>query len=308
MQPATLLRPVVTSPSDARTRARGAPRTREEARSGAALVAAARARLDGADELVRLDTLARDLGVTPTRLLRLFRARVGVTPGEYQRALFVDRVRALVRQGKTVTEAGYEAGFGSSRALYEATVRATGRSPKALRNEGEGEVIRFAIAESALGLVALARSARGVVAVLFGPSRAALRATLRAELPGASLEEDERGLRPELEALGRELEGRGGADEAAALELDPRGTPHDARVWRALLAIPRGATKTYGELARELGSSPRAIGAACGRNRIAVLIPCHRVVASDGALRGYRFGLAKKQALLEREREATSKR
>jgi AraC family transcriptional regulator of adaptative response/methylated-DNA-[protein]-cysteine methyltransferase len=268
-----------------------------------ALVARARTRLDTASEPVQLRTLARELGVSSTHLLRGFRARVGVTPSEYQRALFVDRVRVGLRQGKSVTQAGYDAGFGSSRALYEATVRATGRSPRGLRSEGEGELVSFALTTSALGLVALARSARGVIAVLFGPSREALIETLRAELPRASLTEDEAGLAPELAALGRELEGRGGPTLPPELALDPRGTPYEARVWRALLAIPRGTTKTYGELARELGSSPRAVGRACGRNRIAVLIPCHRVVATSGALTGYRFGLPMKQALLERERD-----
>lgn len=234
---------------------------------GETLVERARAYLDEhLDERITLDELAVAVGASPFHLQRMFVRTMSLSPRAYVESKRLERFAG----GSSVLDAAFAAGFGSSRALYEATARA---------RQG---TIRYALRKTALGTALVAGTERGVCALAIGDDETALIEALRADFPRAELVRD-----------------------AAVLKLtalDLIGTPFQMRVWRALLSIPRGETTTYGELARKLGTAPRAVARACASNRVALLVPCHRVIGGDGALTGYRWGLERKEAILRSER------
>jgi AraC family transcriptional regulator of adaptative response/methylated-DNA-[protein]-cysteine methyltransferase len=264
-------------------------------------VEAARAWIEAhADEVVTLGSLARRLGVSPFHLQRQFSQRFGVSPSAYGRAVRVGRFKVALKAGAPVADATYEAGFGSSRAAYEVSDKALGMSPAAYRAGGRGVEVRFATTRSAHGRVLVAETGRGVCAVFLGADDTELEALLEDEFPAAIRTRVAAGDLCHCSAVVGVIAG-----EVTELPpVDVCGTPFQARVWRALQAIPRGATRSYAQVAKAVGkpAAVRAVANACAANRVAMLVPCHRVVGSNGASGGYRWGAARKRALLLEER------
>jgi AraC family transcriptional regulator of adaptative response/methylated-DNA-[protein]-cysteine methyltransferase len=252
-----------------------------------------------AEEDLTLDMLAHMSGVSPAHLQRTFTRVFGMSPKRYQTALRVESLKARLREGESVSDATYGAGFGSSRGVYEATQRQLGMTPGAYRRRGEGLTVRYAIASSPLGLVLVGATEVGVCAVMLADDEPTLLAALDAEFGAAELVRDDAGLGAQTRAVTDHLAGGTRPD----LPLDLRGTEFQRRVWTALQTIPSGSTVTYGELARAIGhpNAQRAVASACGGNHVAVLVPCHRVVRADGGLGGYKWGVQRKRRLLERE-------
>ncbi len=266
-----------------------------------AIAKAAEFLADHAGERTKLDDLAAAAGLGKFALQRGFKRVLGVTPGEFAREQRKERFRNKVRTPRlSVTDAVYEAGFGSSSRLYEAVDQTLGMSPTAMKAGGAGETIRYAMAESPLGLMLVATTERGLCAVLFADDDAEAAIDLRERFPQAALRRDDAGLGEEVKFV---MERMREAETAATLPFHVRATAFQQRVWRALLAIPRGETRTYAEIAEAVGSptAVRAVGTACGANMLAVVVPCHRVVGSDGRLTGYRWGTERKRRLLELE-------
>jgi AraC family transcriptional regulator of adaptative response/methylated-DNA-[protein]-cysteine methyltransferase len=206
-----------------------------------------------------------------------------------------------------VSSATYEAGFASGRRVYETADDALGMTPGAYRRRGTGVSIHYTAVPTTLGLLLVAVTERGVCSVSLGDDEDTLVAALRAEYPSAELVRTSDASDRLVDAVVSHVEGRADASE---LPLDIRATAFQWQVWRALQRIPEGATRSYQAIARELGrpSAARAVARACASNRVAVLIPCHRVVRGDGALGGYRWGVARKAALLAREQEHEQRR
>jgi AraC family transcriptional regulator, regulatory protein of adaptative response / methylated-DNA-[protein]-cysteine methyltransferase len=252
------------------------------------------------DEPLPLVRLAREAGVSPAHLQRTFTRIVGLSPKQYQEQRRVGALKSALRDGRTVSSATYEAGFASGRRVYEAADEALGMTPGAYRRRGVGVTIHYTAVRTSLGLLLVAVTERGICSVSLGDDETTLVDALRAEYPAAELaratDADDR----LVDAVVAHVEG---AARAIDLPLDLRATAFQWQVWRALQRIPEGATRSYQEIARELGqpSAARAVARACASNRVAVLIPCHRVVRGDGGLGGYRWGVARKAALLARE-------
>lgn len=252
-------------------------------------------------------------GVGAARLRRVFRRETGLTPAQYARGRRLARFKSLLRDGSDVTAAVYDAGYGSASRVYENAAAQLGMTPASYRKGGAGAVIRYAVAPSALGRLLLAATERGVCAVKLGDDADALVAELYAEFPAADIVHipfpdgggefgDAPGnLRGWMDVLLAYLDGRRVDPD---LPLDVRATVFQWRVWRRLRAIAPGETRSYRQLAAELGQpgASRAVGRACATNPVAPIIPCHRAVRTDGALAGYRWGLHRKEALLELER------
>jgi AraC family transcriptional regulator of adaptative response/methylated-DNA-[protein]-cysteine methyltransferase len=278
-------------------------RAREQTRH-AALVAAACRRIERAEQPPSLKELATEAGLSAHHFHRLFKAHTGLTPRAYALARRGRLVRERLGLGEQVTEALYAAGFGASSRFYAQADRLLGMKPSAYRNGGAATRIRFALGQCSLGAILVAQSERGVCAILLGDDPEALLRDLQDQFPRAELIGGDRDFERLVARVVGFIEAPGiGLD----LPLDVRGTAFQQRVWEALREIPPGTTASYAEIARCIGrpQSVRAVARACASNRLAVAIPCHRVVRSDGGLSGYRWGVARKQALLEREaREA----
>lgn len=247
-----------------------------------------------------LDALAQAVGLSPYHFHRIFKATLGVTPKAYATAHRNKRVREELPRSATVTEAIYGAGFNSNGRFYATSFEVLGMSPSAFRSGGPDAEIRFAIGKSSLGLVLVAASDKGVCAIFFGDSAEELARDLKKQFPRGKLVGND----PAFEQLVAKVIGfvedpRIGFD----LPLDIRGTAFQHRVWDALLRIPVGSTASYAEIAKAIGEpkAVRAVARACGSNRIAVAIPCHRVIGSDGSLTGYTGGIERKRALLAKE-------
>ena len=253
------------------------------------------------DRAVHLAELGRVAGLSPFTVQRLFKRELGVSPLQYQRALRAGQLRGALKQGGNVTDAIYEAGFGSSSRAYEGA--ALGMTPGRFAQGGRGEQIGWASARSPFGWMVVGATGRGLCWLALGATSAEAEASLRAEFPLATLRRD-----PSLAglvdaAVGAVIGSTGALQNQTATELDLRGTAFQLRVWQALREIPRGETRSYSELARELGApkSTRAVARACATNRVALVVPCHRVVGASGALTGYRWGVERKRQLLEAE-------
>jgi AraC family transcriptional regulator, regulatory protein of adaptative response / methylated-DNA-[protein]-cysteine methyltransferase len=256
--------------------------------------------IERTDEAPSLAALAASVGLSLWHFHRVFKGATGVTPKEYVSAHRAKRARAALEGGRSVTDAIYEAGFGSSGRFYEASDRMLGMTPTQYRAGGAATEIRFALGACSLGLALVAESARGVCAILLGDEPAALRGELRRRFPRARLVAGDRGFAATVARVVACVETpRLGLD----LPLDVRGTAFQLRVWRALREIPPGMTATYTDIARHIGTpkAVRAVAGACAANPLAVAIPCHRVIRNDGGLAGYRWGLARKRELLARE-------
>jgi AraC family transcriptional regulator of adaptative response/methylated-DNA-[protein]-cysteine methyltransferase len=267
-------------------------------------VRAALERDDGATDLTSLAIVA---GLSPTHLQRAFRRRYGVSPAEYARARRFGQLREALREGAAVTDAVYEAGFGSGSRVYEESDRRLGMTPASYRAGGAGASIRYTTTNTPLGQLLVATTAKGICSVTLGEDDAELEARLAAEFPLAQRERVDEGREEWLDAvIGRVANELGWSDrESPAMPpLDIAATAFQWRVWDALTRIPRGETLSYGELAAMLGvpKAARAIGRACGSNKLALLVPCHRIIREDGSLGGWRWGLDIKQQLLATER------
>ena len=259
---------------------------------------------DHASERTRLADLAKVTGVGKLTILRGFKRVLGVTPAEFAKEQRLAKFKSKVREPKTrVTDAIYEAGFGSSSRLYENSAVSLGMTPRVMREGGAGLVIRYAVADSPLGKMLVASTDFGVCAILFGRDQRELEADLRVRFSKAQLVAAKGNTGWLAEAVAFVLSQLTESPTAAKFPLDVRATAFQQRVWKALQSIPRGQTRSYGELARELGSptAARAVASACANNPVAIAIPCHRVVGADGSLTGYRWGLDRKQKLLAAE-------
>jgi AraC family transcriptional regulator of adaptative response/methylated-DNA-[protein]-cysteine methyltransferase len=262
----------------------------------------ARRLLDESDH--SLEALASATGLGATTLQKRFRAAYGLSPAEYraQRKLAALK-RELRASPGDVTRALYEAGFGSASRIYEDGAAKLGMLPGAYRRGGEGLEIRWTILDTELGKALVAATERGLCAIALGEDAHALEAELAREFPRANLRQVADGrddfLAPRVREVAKLLAGKQGK-----VDVELIGTAFQQRVWQALMKIPRGQTRSYAELAGELGipRGARAIARACAQNRLAVVVPCHRIVRGDGSLGGYRWGLPKKEALLESER------
>ena len=258
--------------------------------------------MEQTDRIPSLGELARHAGTSPHHLHRLFKAATGLTPREFAVAQRNRRVRAELERSGTVTEAIYEAGYNSNSRFYENSDQVLGMTPTQFRSGGAGMEIRFAIGDCSLGSILVAATVRGVCAILLGDDPDALLTDLQDRFPRAGLI----GGDDEFEQLVAKVVGFVEAPGIGLdLPLDLRGTAFQQRVWQALRQIPPGERASYAEIARRIGSpgAVRGVANACAANPVAVVIPCHRVVRSDGGLSGYRWGIERKRVLLDREKK-----
>ncbi|MCH9649282.1 MAG: bifunctional DNA-binding transcriptional regulator/O6-methylguanine-DNA methyltransferase Ada [Deltaproteobacteria bacterium] len=258
---------------------------------------------DSGDPLT-LEVLARQAEMTPSRLRRTFREVVGVTPRQYVEACRFGTLKEGLKSGDPVTRAIYEAGFGSPSQVYEQATERFGMTPGEYRSGGQGQVISFALSQTEAGRMMVAATDRGLCFAQFGDSDSELFGRLKEEFPAADLREMEPQAQPHLEAwlgaLGQHLSGE---EPHLDLPVDIRATAFQLRVWNFLQTIPYGETRSYSEVAQGIGKprAVRAVATACASNRIAIAIPCHRVIRADGNLGDYRWGRERKRSILERE-------
>ncbi|MBZ5594433.1 MAG: bifunctional DNA-binding transcriptional regulator/O6-methylguanine-DNA methyltransferase Ada [Acidobacteriia bacterium] len=252
------------------------------------------------DQHVTLASLGDDLQSSPYHLERTFKRFLGITPRQYADALRLERLKTNLRTDQDVTSALYEAGYGSSRSLYERAPEQLGMTPATYRRGGRGMDIAYTTVHSPLGRLLVAGTERGICAVSLGDDEEALEKSLAAEYSGATLRRDNAKLRLWVLALISHLCGK---EPHLDLPLDVRATAFQWRVWQELRNIPYGETRSYAQIARAIGrpKAARAVANACASNPAALVIPCHRVVHDDGEPGGYRWGSERKQALLARE-------
>ena len=265
----------------------------------------ARALLDDGEPT--LQVLATATGLSPSHLQRRFQSRFGLSPAEYLAQKKLGALKSGLRAGNDVSAALYDAGYGSPSRVYEKGAAKLGMTPAVYRAGGAGMQIRWSLVDTLLGTALVAATERGICAIELGEDAAGLERKLRAEFPNARIQRVDAGsdqfLAPRLRAVAERIAGRG-----VDVALDLGGTAFQKRVWDALMKIPAGQTRSYAQLADALGTpkGARAVAGACASNRVAVVVPCHRVIRGDGSLGGYRWGLPTKQVLLERERAASA--
>jgi AraC family transcriptional regulator of adaptative response/methylated-DNA-[protein]-cysteine methyltransferase len=253
------------------------------------------------DRPVRLAELGRVAGLSPFTVQRMFKQELGVSPLQYQRALRAGNLRVALKKGDSVTDAIYAAGFGSSSRAYEGAQ--LGMTPSRFAQGGSGERIGYTTARSPFGWVVVGATKRGLCWLALGATSAGAEASLREEFPSAELRRDA-SLSSAIASAIEQVSGRAPQAQSAPPQVDLRGTEFQLRVWQALRKIPRGETRSYSELARELGNekATRAVARACATNRVALVVPCHRVVGMSGSLTGYRWGVERKRQILEAEK------
>jgi AraC family transcriptional regulator, regulatory protein of adaptative response / methylated-DNA-[protein]-cysteine methyltransferase len=257
------------------------------------------------DEAVTLAELGEAVGLSPWYLQRTFKRLTGLTPKEYASARRLERLKTQLKKGDDVTTATYEAGYGSGSRVYEQSDARLGMTPATYRHGGRGASIRYHVVDSPVGRMLVGATDRGICSVTFGASDAELEAGLKREYPNAILEPTEDDdLTLWTSAILHHLKGEEDAPRLA-LPLDIRATAFQWRVWKALQEIPRGETRSYGEIAAALGrpGAARAVAQACASNRVALAVPCHRVVRGDGISGGYRWGEDRKRKLLALEQD-----
>lgn len=253
-----------------------------------------------AEEPLRLGSLAKRVDSSPAQLRRAFRRVTSLSPKEFEQAFRLARFKKLLRDGSSVTDALYACGYGSSSRLYEKANAQLGMTPSSYRKGGEGMQIGYTVTNTSLGKVLVAATQRGISAVYLGENERTLVEELHKEYKKAEIVRAADGNENWLKEVVRRVEGSAPSVE---LPLDVHATAFQRRVWQELQKIPRGTTRTYTQVAKSLGKprSVRAVARACATNPVSVVVPCHRVVRSDGALAGYRWGLSRKEKLLERE-------
>jgi len=252
------------------------------------------------EEVLTLAVLSEQFHLSPYHLQRLFKRIVGVTPRQYVQAQRIERLKAQLKTGDSVTDAVYEVGYSSSSRVYEQVPSRFGMTPTSYRRGGKGMQIAYTIVDCPLGRLLVARTERGLCAVCLGESDAVLEAALISEYPAASIERNADNFTQDVYAIVRHLEGK---QPCLDLPLDVQATAFQQRVWNELRTIPYGETRSYREVAQALGdpNKARAVAQACAHNPTALVVPCHRVVREDGALGGYRWHVGRKQRLLEQE-------
>ncbi len=253
---------------------------------------------DGCGE-ISLELLAAELNVSSSHLQRTFKFMLGVSPKEFADARRLEDFKKQVRQSD-VTTAMYESGFNSSRALYEKATRNLGMTPATYRRDGKGVSIKYATADTSFGKLLVAATEKGVCAVAFGDTGAELAANLTEEFPAAEIQPDENNLRNYVRAIVEHLDG---TRRTLELPLDLQATAFQLQVWAQLRRIPYGETRSYKQIAENLGNAKavRAVARACATNPVALITPCHRVVGANDDLSGYRWGVDRKKMLLEKE-------
>jgi len=253
------------------------------------------------DEPARLAVLSEQLGVSRFHLQRTFKAIIGITPRQYAEACRTNRFRSNIRSGQSVSAAMYEAGYGSSSRLYERAQAELGMTPGTYGRAGDRTRIGYTIARCSLGRLLVAATSNGVCAVRLGDNAGALETDLRGEFSAADVCRDDRELATVVEQILAHLEGK---QPSISLPLDIRATAFQRLVWEALRSIPYGSTRSYSEIARQIGqpTAVRAVARACATNPVALVIPCHRVIREDKSLGGYRWGIERKKKLLAQER------
>ena len=258
-----------------------------------------------ADGKLPLAELARRARLSPFHFQRRFKAIVGVSPKEYADACRLKTLRRELRAAPTVSDAIYGAGYGSGSRVYEKVDTRLGMTPAEYRAGGQGVAISYAGDLTPLGMILIGATDRGICFLQFGDDEASLVAALRSEYPAARIDAmartQEAQFRDWMQRLGEHLAGR---RPQTGLPVHTRGTAFQLEVWKYLQTIPYGEVRSYGEVAAAIGrpNAVRAVARACATNRIALLVPCHRVIRGDGALSGYRWGLERKRVLIDRER------
>jgi AraC family transcriptional regulator, regulatory protein of adaptative response / methylated-DNA-[protein]-cysteine methyltransferase len=280
----------------------GAPKSAQQTQ---AILQACRV-IETSAERVSLSVLSRQVGLSPSHFHRVFKEVTGVTPRDYFKARQIAKIGTSLQTSASVTSALYDAGFNSSGRFYENSGAMLGMKPTAYKAGGAGETIRASVRKCALGLVLVAATARGVCTIEFGDDAPTLMQRLSTRFPRATLIGEDAQFNVWLEQLLAHIRL---PEPALSLPLDVRGTAFQQQVWNALQSIPIGETASYGEVAQRIGkpSAVRAVATACASNVLAMAIPCHRVVRADGQLSGYRWGVARKRALLDAEMAAQAK-
>ncbi len=258
-------------------------------------------------ERVTLDELSRALGLSPFYLQRQFKRALGISPKDYQREQRLEEAKRLLANGSGVTDAVFGAGYGSVSRFYEKAASRLGMAASAYRAKGKGQSIAYCCFPTPLGTVLVAATSRGVCSIKLGADPAKLRRLLGEEFSRAELVEEPSALKAFSEKI---LAFLAGDQSLAKVPLDVRGTVFQRKVWDELRRIPAGETRTYRQIARAIGApaAVRAVGSACGANPVALLVPCHRAIRTDGGLGGYAWGLARKKRLLELEQRKEKKR
>ena len=253
------------------------------------------------EEKITLESLSREVGVSAYHLQRIFKRVMGVSPHQYQEICRIERLKGQLRDGKPVTKAVYNAGYGSTSWLYKDSHAKLGMTPGVYKRKGEGMKIKYTIVDSPLGKLIIARTSHGVCYLGLWDDEATLEASLRTEYPLAEFTREGGKFDPWTREILEYLAGR--VSELGGIPVDIVGTDFQRQVWRELQTIPRGQTRTYSDVAWSMGrpEAVRAVGRACATNPVSLLIPCHRVVGKDGNLYGYHWGLSRKKTLLEAE-------
>ena len=253
------------------------------------------------EEQIKLEDLSAKLNLSPAHLQKTFKEIIGISPKKYAESKRLEKFKGELKNGSEVADAMYEAGFGSSSRLYENVADKLGMTPAAYKKGGKDMRIEYTIAESTFGKLLVARTAKGVCAVSFGETDETLRENLQKEFPNAEVSVNDENLKSFVEAI---LANFAGTNKTLDLPLDVQATAFQMRVWEFLRKIPYGETVSYQQAAEKIGNknAVRAVATACASNRIAVVIPCHRVVRSSGELSGYRWGVERKKQILESEK------
>jgi AraC family transcriptional regulator of adaptative response/methylated-DNA-[protein]-cysteine methyltransferase len=262
--------------------------------------------LDSAEESMTLSQLSEQLGVSSFHLQRTFKKALGISPRQYAAERRANKFKTSVRDGQAIASAMYDAGYGSSSRLYERSTVEFGMTPATYRRNGAGANITFALAESELGWLLVAATEKGICAVRLGSNANELELGLRNEFSAAQINPDTGQLSKSVKQILEHVEG---TRPHLSLPLDVQATAFQRLVWEALVAIPYGVTKSYGEVAKAIGrpSAVRAVARACATNPVALVVPCHRVIGSDKSLSGYRWGIERKKKLLQREQSTATR-
>ena len=255
------------------------------------------------DITLSLTAISRHVAISPFHFQRMFKRILGISPREYQQARRAGKFRQALLSDGSVTEAIYEAGFSSSSRAYESIPAQLGMTPSAYKRGGEGIEIRCTVVSTELGKLLVATTARGVCSVRFGESEAAMLRELKQDFRSATIHRDDTGLKSVADQIKQLLSG---STTSLNIPLDLRGTAFQQMVWKELRRIPAGQTRSYTDVAKTIGKprAVRAVANACGSNPVALVVPCHRVVQKNGSLAGYRWGVKRKAALLEKERNS----